>query len=128
MLKFLGSPKTACDGVTRRDLLHAGGLGLFGLGLSDFFRLRELQAGAAPGGRAGNFGKAKACILVYLFGAPAAHETFDPKPGAPAEIQGEMKDIPTCVPGVRIGEVGTNRRVVAVASRPMIAATAKIEW
>jgi hypothetical protein len=31
-------------------------------------------------------------------------------------------------PGVRIGEVGTNRRVVVVASRPMIAATAKIEW
>ena len=38
MLKFFGSPKTTCDGVTRRDLLHAGGLGLFGLGLSDFFR------------------------------------------------------------------------------------------
>src|SRR5262249_32652944 len=50
------------------------------------------------------FGKARACILVYLFGAPPAHETFDPKPDAPAEIQGEMKDIPTSVPGVRIGE------------------------
>src|SRR5262249_20681265 len=98
MLKFLGSPKTTCDGVTRRDLLHAGGLGLFGLGLSDFFRLRELQAGS-PATRTGNFGKAKACILVYLFGAPAAHETFDPKPGAPAEIQGELKDIATNMPG-----------------------------
>src|SRR5262245_21486413 len=104
MLRFLGSRKTTCDGVTRRDLLHAGGLGLFGLGLSDFFRLRELQAAATPAAQTRTFGKAKACILVYLFGAPAAHETFDPKPGAPAEIQGEMKDIPTRVPGLRIGE------------------------
>jgi hypothetical protein len=105
MLTFLGSRKTTCDGLTRRDLLHAGGLGLFGLGLSDFFRLRALQAAQAPSAsRKTSFGKAKACILVYLFGAPAAHETFDPKPRAPAEIQGEMKDIATSVPGIRIGE------------------------
>jgi hypothetical protein len=31
-------------------------------------------------------------------------------------------------PGVRIGEAGTKRRVVAVASTPMIAATIKIAW
>jgi hypothetical protein len=103
MLQFFGSAKTACDGLTRRDLLHAGGLGLFGLGLSDFFRLRELQA-ATPAASATTFGKARACILVYLFGAPPAHETFDPKPRAPVEIQGEMKDIATRVPGIRIGE------------------------
>jgi hypothetical protein len=29
---------------------------------------------------------------------------FDPKPDAPVEIQGEMKSIATCMPGVRIGE------------------------
>ena len=29
---------------------------------------------------------------------------FDPKPDAPAEIQGEMKSIATCIPGLRIGE------------------------
>ena len=33
MLRILGSPKTLCDGLTRRDMLWAGGLGLFGLGL-----------------------------------------------------------------------------------------------
>src|SRR5437870_1782085 len=104
MLTFLGSRKVACDGLTRRDLLHAGGLGLFGLGLSDFFRLRELQAAPARPAATTHFGQARACILVYLFGAPAAHETFDPKPAAPAEIQGEMKAISTSVPGVQIGE------------------------
>ncbi|MDP1796316.1 MAG: DUF1501 domain-containing protein [Planctomycetaceae bacterium] len=103
MLSFSGSPRKLCDGVTRRDLLHLGGLGMFGLSLSDALRLQELQAdetAAAVGG----FGKAKACILIHLIGAPPQHETFDPKPLAPAEIQGELKAISTCVTGVEIGE------------------------
>ena len=33
MLRILGSPKKLCDGWTRREMLWAGGLGLFGLGL-----------------------------------------------------------------------------------------------
>ncbi|NBO92025.1 MAG: DUF1501 domain-containing protein [Planctomycetia bacterium] len=51
-----------------------------------------------------SFGQAKACILLFPYGSPPQHEMFDPKPDAPAEIQGEMKSIPTCLPGVRIGE------------------------
>jgi hypothetical protein len=101
MLRILGSRKIACDGLTRRDLLHVGGLGLFGLGLTDLLRLREVQAAS---GRKQRFGQAKACILLHLFGAPPQHETFDPKPDAPAEIQGQMKAIPTSVRGVQIGE------------------------
>ena len=102
MLHVLGSRKTLCDGITRRDLLHAGGLGLFGLGMSDLLRLRELQA--SPAQPSLRFGQAKSCILLFLFGSPAQHETFDPKPEAPAEIQGELKAIPTNVSGVHIGE------------------------
>src|SRR5215211_2212682 len=101
MLRILGSPKRSCDGVTRRDLLHVGGLGLFGLGLGDLLHLRADQA--TPIGPA-KFGRAKSCILVYLFGAPPQHETFDPKPDAPAEVRGQMTSIPTSVPGVRFGE------------------------
>jgi hypothetical protein len=102
MLRILGTPKTLCDGVTRRDFLHVGSLGVFGLGLSDLFRLQETQAATARVGRA--FGKAKACILLFPYGSPPQHETFDPKPEAPAEIQGEMKAISTRVPGLKIGE------------------------
>src|SRR6478672_5896752 len=101
MLRFLGSRKRLCDGLTRRDLLHAGGLGLFGLGLSDFLRLSQAQAAAAPARR---FGQARGCILVYLVGAPPQHETFDPKPAAPAEVQGELKAISSSVRGVQICE------------------------
>jgi hypothetical protein len=105
MLRILGSPRKLCDGVTRRDLLHVGGLGTLGLTLGDFWRLREASA-ATSAGEAGksasSFGKAKACILLFPYGSPPQHETFDPKPQAPVEIQGEMKAIATRVPGLAI--------------------------
>jgi hypothetical protein len=108
VLRLLGSPTTLCDGLTRRDLLHVGGLGAFGLTLPSFLRLAasESQTGGSRPPPAGNtaFGRAKACILLFPYGSPPQHETFDPKPGAPAEIQGELKSIATNVPGVRIGE------------------------
>src|SRR2546421_10882200 len=101
MIRLLGSRKTLCDGLTRRDFLHVGGLGALGLGLDTAFRLQEAQA-AGSSSRA--FGKAKACILLFPYGSPPQHETFDPKPDAPREIQGETKSIPTCLPSVRVGE------------------------
>src|SRR5437870_5821441 len=108
MLRILGSPRTLCDGVTRRDFLQVGGLGTLGLTLADFWRLREAQAqgtsAAKSAGSLGNgsFGKAKACILLFPYGSPPQHETFDPKPEAPEQIQGEMKSIATSLPGLRI--------------------------
>jgi hypothetical protein len=124
MLRFFGSRRVACDGISRRDLLHVGGLGLFGLGLSDYLRLQQLQAAARP--PTANFGQAKACILIYLFGAPPQHETFDPKPAAPSEIRGEMKDIATRVPGLRIGE--GLPKVAAIADRLTVVRSLTHEW
>jgi len=102
MLRILGSEKTLCDGLTRRDLLHVGGLGALGLTLGDALRLREAQAEAVS--RASSFGKAKACILLFPYGSPPQHETFDPKPDAPEQVRGEMKAIATVVPGLHICE------------------------
>jgi hypothetical protein len=105
MLRILGSAKRLCDGLTRREALCAGGLGLFGLGLADLARLRETQA--APGSRpapAAGFGKAKACILLYLYGAPSQLETFDLKPDAPLDVRSQFKPIAASVPGVQICE------------------------
>ena len=50
MLGILGSRKTLCDGLTRRDFLHVGGLGALGLSLADFFRLQKAQAARRPRG------------------------------------------------------------------------------
>jgi hypothetical protein len=100
MIRLLGSPRTLCDGQTRREFLRIGGLGAFGLGLGDALRWRESRA-ELPKRRAG-FGTANSCILLFPYGSPPQHETFDPKPDAPAEIQGEMKAIRTAVPGLWI--------------------------
>src|SRR5919201_651639 len=99
MLRILGSPKKLCDGLTRRDFLHIGGLGVLGFGLSDFLRLRAAQA-SAPAAR--SFGRARSCILLFPYGSPPQHETFDPKPDAPAEVRGEMGSLATRVPGLRV--------------------------
>jgi hypothetical protein len=104
MLRILGSPRRLCDGWSRRDLLQVGALGCFGLGLSDFFRLEELQARSRPVLR-NHFGRAKACILLHLYGSPSQLETVDPKPDAPVEIRGELKCIPSSLPGLNVCEL-----------------------
>lgn len=102
MLRLLGNQKHLCNGLSRRDLLHIGGLGAFGLSLQDFLHLKTADAALSDHGP--KFGQAKSCILIYKYGSPPQHETFDPKPEAPAEIQGELKSIPTNVTGIEIGE------------------------
>ena len=108
MLRILGSPKRLCDGLTRRDMLWAGGLSLFGLGLSDFLRLTEAQAASPPAPPARHFGRARACILLYLYGAPSQLETFDMKPDAPVEVRGELKPIRSTLPGCDVCELLPN--------------------
>jgi hypothetical protein len=107
MLRVLGSTKQLCDGWTRRDLLQVGALGFFGLGLGDFFRLAEVQA-APVAGRTKSFGRARACILLHLYGSPSQLETVDPKPDAPAEIRGELKSIRSRLPGLDVCELLPN--------------------
>ncbi len=100
MLNLLGSPRRLCDGLSRREFLSLGTLGAFGFGLAD-----PLSHGAARSTAAPRFGQAKACILIFLYGSPPQHETFDPKPDAIAEIRGEIGSIPSVVPGVRVCEL-----------------------
>src|SRR5438270_2573377 len=87
-----------CQGPSRRDLLRAGVLSAWGLGLADLFRSQARAQAPKPG-------KAKACILVWLAGGPSHIDTFDPKPDASADVKGEFKPIDTSVAGLRISEV-----------------------
>src|SRR5260221_10354832 len=104
MLRILSSEKKLCDGLTRRDLLQAGGLGVCGLSLGHFLGLRAAQGESETSHSAANFGRAKHCILLYLYGAPSQLETFDMKPEAPIEIRGTMKSIPSVLPGLDVCE------------------------
>src|SRR5207249_743496 len=105
MLRILGSPKKLCNGWTRREMLWAGGLGMFGLGLADLLRLADAQPARASPALRGSFGKARSCILLYLYGSPSQLETFDPKPDAPLEVRGELKPIRSRVPGLDVCEL-----------------------
>ena len=72
MLRVLGSSRKLCNGISRRDLLRAGGLGLAGVALPDLLRF---QAAAADGAmRPPSFGQAKAIILLHLYGSPSQLE------------------------------------------------------
>ena len=62
----------------------------------------ETSSSAPKGPHEKSFGRAKACIFLFPYGSPSSHETFDPKPDAPVEVQGEMKAISTSVPGLAI--------------------------
>src|SRR5689334_13315858 len=100
MLKILGGHARLCDGVTRREILRAGGLGAFGLGLPSLLAGRRACA-AAPARKPA----AKSCIVLFLMGGPPQHSTWDPKPDAPPEVRGEFKPIATNVPGLQICEL-----------------------
>jgi len=105
MLRILGSPRQFCDRRTRREFIQAGALGALGLGLTDCLRADDSRSSRATTPAPRSFGKAKACILLYLYGSPSQLETFDVKPAAPFGIRGELDSIPTVVPGFRIGEL-----------------------
>lgn len=94
--------------LTRRTAIHAGTVGLLGLGLEHLPQLRAAAprsetASAAERG-AGRDKQAKSVIYIFLSGGLAQHESFDPKPDAPDAIRGEFGTIPTRTPGVRIAE------------------------
>lgn len=105
MLRVLGGPKQLCNGITRRELLMAGGLGMLGLPDLQLSSLlaAESDVRRAAGGHPG-FGSAKNVILLYLFGGPSHLETCDMKPDAPAEVRGELKPIASSLPGCDVCE------------------------
>ncbi|MCI0359030.1 MAG: DUF1501 domain-containing protein [Planctomycetaceae bacterium] len=93
-----------CDGISRREVLRAGGLSVLGLSLPGLLRASENAAlGVLPTDKA--FGRAKSIIFLWLAGGPPQHETFDPKPNAPLEIRGPFKPISTNVPGIQFCEL-----------------------
>ena len=85
-----------CDGLSRRNFLRIGSLGLGGLSLTDLLRAE---------GTAGKSDQQKSVVMIYLPGGPTQHETFDPKPDAPRGIRGSYKPISTKIPGVQYCEL-----------------------
>src|SRR5438128_5846542 len=85
----------------RRDMLQAGAIGLMGLSLAD---VQALRAQSSPGMSAAISGGHRSVIYIFLSRGLAQHDSFDPKPNAPAEIRGEFKPVQTRTPGLHICE------------------------
>ena len=86
--------------LRRRTMIQAGAVGLLGLGMNHATALKAAdRQGIAPGG-----GSAKSVIFIFLSGGLTQHDSFDPKPDAPADIKGEFSAVATATPGVSICE------------------------
>jgi len=94
-------PVRFCDGLTRRDFLHAGALAPLGLTLPGYFA-RAGDKANTPGKQVDNDVN---CIMLFLVGGPSHIDTFDPKPNAPAEVRGPFKPIATKAAGIQISEI-----------------------
>ena len=92
-LRFLFDPA-----VDRREFLRAGALSLFGLGLPELLQARSEARQSRPG-------RAKACILLFMWGGPAQQDTWDLKPNAVSEVRGPYKPIRSKVPGMQLSEL-----------------------
>lgn len=93
---------------SRRGWLRAVGgasVGIpMGLGWGGIAGGSGVEGGVSSPGGAG-FGRARSVILLWMLGGPPQHETWDPKPDAPAEFRGPFGSIATSVPGLRVGEL-----------------------
>lgn len=107
MITLLGRPRQTCDGITRRQLLQAGGAGLFGMSFPKLLAADVAQPARTP--------HAKSVLFIFLYGGPSQLETFDMKPDAPSNIRGPFRPIGSRTPDLRICEhlprlaAGSNR-------------------
>ncbi len=97
MLRIGVTRARSCQGYTRREMLQIGSIGVAGLGLPDWLRLKA--EGAVKAGRA------RSVIWLWLWGGPSHLDTFDLKPQAQVQYRGPFRPMATNVPGIEICEL-----------------------
>jgi len=99
MLNLGWLPTRNCQSAQRRSLLQVGACSALGLGMTGWMNRTGVQAmetGPAP---------VKSVLLLWLWGGPSHHETWDPKPEAPVAIRGCYSPISTATAGTQICEL-----------------------
>jgi hypothetical protein len=91
-----------CDGMRRRDVLHAGIAAAAGFNLTMQSLLQRQAQAAETGGS--NPRDGVSLIILFLKGGLSTIDTLDLKPNAPIEIRGDFDPIDTTVPGMQICE------------------------
>jgi len=87
-----------CSGLSRRDFLRAGALGLGGLALP---HLLAAQAAARAAGK--SYVRDRSIVLLFLAGGASHIETFNPNLDAPAPYCSVTGEVKTPVPGLTLG-------------------------
>jgi hypothetical protein len=105
MLRIGNVVSRNCQGISRRELLQVGGLGILGLTLGDALRAGPDNRPGLPSRAARKLRSDASCIFIFLEGGPSQLETFDPKPNAPSDVRGPYGVIPTSVSGTQICEL-----------------------
>jgi hypothetical protein len=90
--------------LTRRGLIQIGYSTALGAGIAGLAERLTLAGEFANGNAVPATPRAKSVLFIFLFGGPSQLDTFDPKPGAPAEVRGEFQPIGTTVSGLQICE------------------------
>ena len=84
--------------LSRRRLLEVGAVTPFGLSLPRLFASEDQSVlSERPG-----FGRAKSCVVIFLWGGPGQQDLWDPKPLAPSVVRSEFAPISTSVTGTQI--------------------------
>jgi len=96
-MKKAGCLDCSPHNLRRRDFLRVGSLGLMGISLSQYLRMKQSFAGISEA--VSYTPKAQSVILLFLEGGPSQMDTWDPKPGSP------FRPISTNVPGIQISEL-----------------------
>ena len=97
--------------LSRRGFLSIGTLAGAGLTLPQLLRTESAYADLKD---YKNFeGTAKSVIHIFLPGGIAHQESFDPKPNAPIEYRGEMRQVGTKISGELFGETLTKTAEIA---------------
>jgi hypothetical protein len=96
VLTISGNDHRFANGMSRREFLRVGALGVGGLTLADILRHQALAGSATQ--------RPKSVIYIVLGGGPSHIDSWDPKPDAPDDFRGPFRPIATSLPGVRICE------------------------
>jgi hypothetical protein len=94
-----------CAGLTRRDFLTGGSLGLAGL------TLLNLLCGRAAA-EAGRTAPDTSVVWLFLSGGPSRIDNYDLKPDAPREYRGPYKAVSTNVLGIRLFQLMPKQAMV----------------
>ncbi len=105
MLTLSGHASSFCDGLSRRQAVQVGSLGMAGLAMDQVLRARDAQPVASR--------KKTSVIFLELAGGPTQFETYDPKPEAPREYRGQFDTVATNLPGVQFSEWMPRQAAVA---------------